>query len=401
MKSISLKFFPNKRATIDSRSKIYGRLIIDRVKIEFSTSFRINVDDWDYQKNSPKKGIAIKQELIEIENKIYRIIRKFDDDGKEYTPRDVIDVLKNRGQKFQQVKLVDYYEKYFKELQQKGESSDSTLKHYSGTLKILKSFLQEKNLLSIKMNKIDYVFINKFDYYLTVDYVSPYKKKISKNTRNKHHARLRAVLNSAIKEDLLQKNPYAKMSLKNDKVKREFLSQEEIELLVEIDLSHNESLSKARDIFLFSCFTGLRFEDAQNLSMDDLKETNKGEKFIEIKMGKTNEIVLIPLMQKALSIIEKYTNYNDRLISNKVLPSLSNQKFNVYIKVIADLAGVDKKIYHHLSRHTFATQALNNGIPIEIVQKLLGHTSIRTTQIYAKLLDQTIFNEMKKMENII
>jgi site-specific recombinase XerD len=117
-------------------------------------------------------------------------------------------------------------------------------------------------------------------------------------------------------------------------------------------------------------------------------------------MEKTNDYVQIPLITEAMEIIEKYNTHPDREVLNFVLPRIKNQKINFHLKTIGDTIGIHKTITHHVARHTFATRALNRGIPIEVVQKLLGHTDLKTTQIYAKMLTSTIVKEMEKMGKV-
>jgi len=117
-------------------------------------------------------------------------------------------------------------------------------------------------------------------------------------------------------------------------------------------------------------------------------------------MYKTDDYIQIPLLREAQNIIEKYNNYPDREVLGFVLPRISNQKINSYLKILADQSGLKKTVTHHVARHTFATMALNRGIPVEAVQKLMGHTNIKTTQIYAKMLTSTIVKEMEKMGRV-
>ena len=397
MESISLKFYLNKNKTQGDKTKIYGRLIINRNKAEFYTSFAVKPDKWDNIKQAPIGDFSLKQELLELQNKIYKIRRSFIDKDIIPTAKNIVDVLKNKKSKLDNIKIFDFYKACIKEMVDKNELSKSTIKHYQGTFKILENFNNIKRGRNIPIAEINYQYIKEFDYYLTVNYKSPLGEKLERNTISKHHGRLRAIINKAICDDLLTLNPYTKFTLKYTKTNVEYLTQDELEKIENANLGGNISLEKTRDIFLFSCNTAVRFQDAQDLTMSSIKKLNNDEKYLELIMGKTSERVAVPLTQQAISIINKYSEHGDRLVKDKILPQISNQKFNTYIKVIADMAGLKKSISHHVARHTFATIALNNGIPLVVVQKVLGHTSIKTTEIYAKLLKQTLFEEMKKM----
>ena len=248
------------------------------------------------------------------------------------------------------------------------------------------------------MSKIDFKFIKDLDYYMSAVYISPYDKKLKRNTINKHHARVRSIINMAVREELIDRNPYSSYKFKFTKSEREYLTEDELLAIQELDLSNNKSLDKIRDIFLFTCNTGVRFQDAQDLTLSRLKTTDNGKMYLNFKMTKTSEMVAIPLSKQAKSIITKYADNPLRITEGSLLPRISNVKFNEYIKIITSAVGIEKKVSHHVARHTFATLALNRGVSIVAVQKLLGHTTVRTTEIYAKMLQSTVFDEMDKFD---
>jgi site-specific recombinase XerD len=202
----------------------------------------------------------------------------------------------------------------------------------------------------------------------------------------------------AVREELIDRNPYSSYKFKFTKSEREYLTEDELLAIQELDLSNNKSLDKIRDIFLFTCNTGVRFQDAQDLTLSRLKTTDNGKMYLNFKMTKTSEMVAIPLSKQAKSIITKYADNPLRITEGSLLPRISNVKFNEYIKIITSAVGIEKKVSHHVARHTFATLALNRGVSIVAVQKLLGHTTVRTTEIYAKMLQSTVFDEMDKFD---
>ncbi|WP_394330554.1 site-specific integrase [Sunxiuqinia dokdonensis] len=161
-----------------------------------------------------------------------------------------------------------------------------------------------------------------------------------------------------------------------------------------------ERLAVVRDIFVFACYTGLSFSDITKLSHTHLQQRADGKEWIIINRSKTNNRCRIPLLPKAKEILKKYEDYPK--ISGKaiLLPVLTNQKMNSYLKELGDICGINKNITMHIARHTFATTVtLSNGVPIETVSKLLGHSSLKTTQIYAKVLDQKIAEDMELLES--
>ncbi len=182
-------------------------------------------------------------------------------------------------------------------------------------------------------------------------------------------------------------------------VEREFLTEKEIQKIIELELKM-ERLDQVRDIFIFCCFTGLAYADVKKLNRGDIVLGTDGEEWVKTKRSKTDTRSNIPILPIAKAIIEKYKD--NELLKEKdlVLPVLSNQKMNAYIKEIATLAGITKNLTFHLARHTFATTVtLTNGVPIESVSKMLGHTNLKTTQHYAKILDMKVSKDMEILRN--
>jgi len=160
-------------------------------------------------------------------------------------------------------------------------------------------------------------------------------------------------------------------------------------------------LDKVKDIFIFSVYTGLRFEDAQSLTIENLNKY-KENPFIRFIQQKTSRAIEIPLLKPAINIIHKYENSDERKVLNKILPKISNQKVNMYLKIISDLSGINRKISHHIARHTFATTiCLNNNMPLEDLSMLLGHSSIKTTQIYGKITQERLYQSIQSISKKI
>ena len=172
------------------------------------------------------------------------------------------------------------------------------------------------------------------------------------------------------------------------------MDQEEIQRLTEKEFSINR-LNLVKDIFVFSCFTGLAYADVKALNKDNIVIGIDGDRWIKTTRKKTKTKSNIPLLSSAKKILKKYEEHSDVLNSNKLLPILSNQKMNAYLKEIADLCEINKNLTFHLARHTFATTVtLTNGVPIESVSKMLGHKSLKTTQHYAKIIDRKVSEDM-------
>jgi integrase len=199
--------------------------------------------------------------------------------------------------------------------------------------------------------------------------------------------------------DWLEKNPFANYKAKVKEVERVYLTDDEIQTIIEKDLK-NDRLSLVRDIFLFSCFTGLAYIDVKNLTKSHISLGIDGEKWIFTHRQKTESASKIPILPVTQIIIDKYENHPQANGNDRLLPILSNQKMNAYLKEIAGVCEIDKELTFHIARHTFATTVtLTNGVPIESVSKMLGHKNLRTTQHYAKVLDRKVSEDMKILKD--
>jgi integrase len=188
----------------------------------------------------------------------------------------------------------------------------------------------------------------------------------------------------ANKEGFIKKQPYVDFKIRKVKTDIKYLTKEELSRLENLNLKGY--LQKSLDVFLFSVYTGLRFLDAQHLTINNIDYDNLEPKFIHINQQKTGDLVVIPILKPTQNILEKYKFSDDRVKLGKLIPKISNVKLNLYLKVIGDLAEISLKLTHHVARHTCATTVLlENNVPIEQVSKWLGHSDISSTQVYGKI----------------
>ena len=205
------------------------------------------------------------------------------------------------------------------------------------------------------------------------------------------------MVNLARKNEWLQKDPFINYRIQIKEVKREFLSQEELGKMEELEIT-DQSLEMVRDIFVFSCYTGLAYTDIVKLTEDNIVTGEDGTQWVFTEREKTDTKVHIPLLPKPVEIIGKYKDHPIASNRGVLLPTFSNQKMNLHLKPIAQLAGIKKNVTFHMARHTFATTVtLTNDVPIESVSEMLGHRSIKTTQIYAKVLDNKVGRDMNQL----
>ncbi len=195
----------------------------------------------------------------------------------------------------------------------------------------------------------------------------------------------------------IQKDPFTKFKLKFTKVEREFLDELELERIINLE-TKKATLAKTRDIFIFSCYTGLCYIDVKHLTKDQLVRGIDGNQWIHTAREKTATPVKIPILPKAQEILFNYKVQEKT--TGLLLPVYSNQKINQYLKEIARILNIKKKLTFHIARHTFATTVtLSNGVPIETVSKLLGHTKLSTTQIYARVVERKVSDDMEELKN--
>lgn len=241
----------------------------------------------------------------------------------------------------------------------------------------------KKNDIPVK--DVDHKFITGLEYYLKTT------RKCAHNSAIKYITNFKKIIRIAYANDWIDKDPFLHWKAELKIVEREFLAEEEIQKIIKLELKM-ERLDQVRDIFIFCCYTGLAYVDVKKLEDSDIVIGIDGERWIKTRRSKTDTRSNIPLLPTAIAIIEKYSTHND---SDKLLPVLSNQKMNAYLKEIADVCGIEKNLTFHLARHTFATTVtLTNGVPIESVSKTLGHKSLKTTQHYAKILDRKVSDDM-------
>jgi site-specific recombinase XerD len=290
--------------------------------------------------------------------------------------------------------LMDYHNHHLKDSIEWG-----TLKNYFTTQAYVKEFMESRmRKKDIFLSQLNYQFITELEMFLRSYQPKDHRKPMGNNTVMKHIERLRKMVNLAIRNEWLDKDPLQKFRLKFEKKDRGYLTQEELQRIEEKDFAI-ERLHQTRDIFIFSCCTGLSYAEVYDLEPSHIVTGLDGEKWIRGQRKKSKEWYSVPLLPQALAIIKKYKDHVLAQANGKVLPVYTNQKTNAYLKEIAHLCGIEKNLTYNLARHTFATTVtLSNGVPIESVSKMLGHTSLRTTQIYAKVVEQKLSEDMQLLK---
>jgi site-specific recombinase XerD len=217
------------------------------------------------------------------------------------------------------------------------------------------------------------------------------------NSATKNIKNLIRVINVSISNKWIANNPFKEFSCNYLNPNRMCLTDEEIESLYNKTFTINR-LARVRDLFIFQIYTGLAYIDMAGLTEDNIEIGIDGNRWIVINRKKTGTRSSIPILPRAQEVLDKYKNDPICIAENKLLPICTNQRMNGYLKEIADICGINKPLTTHIARHTFATTiTLSKGVPIETVSKMLGHTDLKTTQIYSKVVDRKIADDMKPL----
>ncbi|RVT79678.1 site-specific integrase [Flavobacterium sufflavum] len=372
---------------------IYQRITIDGRRFDVSTGQYVEESKWSSEgykiKGNSEEARIINGRLDMLRAAVYETEKKLFMSQVEIT----FESFKNeyQGKKARERMLIPIFEEHNRKMKELIglEYAPGTYERYVTSLKHTKDFLLWKyNASDIAIDKIDHAFITDYDFYLRTE------RKCANNTVVKYVKNFHKIINQCLANGWISKDPFVNYKVKLREVIREFLTESEIETIINKDL-HFERLEVVRDIFIFSCFTGLAYIDVKQLSRDNISIGIDGEKWIFKNRQKTETISKIPLLHMAMEILKKYENHPLCLNRNCLLPSMSNQRMNSYLKEIATLCKINKDLTFHIARHTFATTVtLTNGVPLETVSKMLGHTSIKTTQHYAKIVDKKISDDM-------
>lgn len=374
---------------------IYLRITIAGERIEFTTKRYILPGRWNpnaqRMTGTTEEARIFNNYLKTLEQKVFEAHRQLMEKGEDINAEILKNKLLGREKNSDSKMLIPVFKEHNKRIAAlvgRGYSA-GTLERYMTALKHTQEFLVSQYKLSdIDIKKIDHEFITAYEFYFRC------KKKCCNNTTVKYLKNFKKIIRICLNNGWLDRDPFAAHKSKLDEVIPAYLTAAELKIIAEKKFP-NERLAQIRDIFLFSCYTGLAYADVKKLKRSEVTIGIDSQKWIYTNRQKTSTASRIPLLSPALSIISKYENHPQCGYSGRLLPVLSNQKMNAYLKEIADICSIDKQLTYHTARHTFATTVtLANGVPIESVSKMLGHKNIRTTQHYAKVLDKKVSEDM-------
>ena len=397
--TFGIQFVGRKNREKEKHFTIFARITVNGEVSEISLKQNISSIDW-----SPVAGMGkgrkaevreLNQFLDQVRTRLNNIYRELMIEGDLPT----VAMVKNHflGIVEQGKSILDAFD-YHKKVAQ-GDLSDNTLQHYSTTEKYVKEFLETQfKTTDVYLRTINYKFIVDFEYFLRNRKPVDHQKPMQNNGVMKHIERFRKVVGLAQKLDWLKIDPFRNYQIKFKKVETGYLEPDELQKIEETKFKL-ERLEFTKDLFVFSCYTGLAYIDAIQLNPDEIHLGTDGNQWIISNRQKTGTPFRIPILPKAKSIIDRYINHPRSKFNGTIFPVISNQKLNSYLKEVADLCTISKNLTFHLARHTFATTVtLSNGVPIETVSKMLGHTSLKTTQIYARIVDSKISKDMEALK---
>ncbi|SRX55032.1 site-specific integrase [Aequorivita sp. CIP111184] len=377
---------------------IYARITVDGKRAEISLKRYTAVNVWDVSKGrvsgTSQKVRLLNSYLDEAYVQIMDAHKQLLQEGKLITAQAVKARYLGQDELNQSLKeLVTYHNTNMVTVLKYG-----TMKNYYSTERYLHKFLRDKfKTPDIYLKQLNYRFIVDFEQYIRNYTPKKARRTCSNNGTMKHLERLMKMTNLAVRLEWLDKDPFRNYKLNYQKSERSYLSERELRLIEET-IFMGEGYEKVRNVFLFSCYTGLSYIDVKQLQTYQLVRGIDRNYWLHTKREKTKETVKIPLLPKAKLIIDKYSNTVDQKISGKLLPVFSNQKVNSYLKHITKACGIHKNITFHSARHTFATTiTLSNGVPIETVSKMLGHSNLSTTQVYARVLEKKVGEDMQNL----
>lgn len=376
---------------------VYMRITVDSERSEVSVDRQFDPARWNKKAGratgTKEDARALNAYLDTLQIKVYEAHRALIDAGEQVTAEKLKNRLRGKDAKKAKM-LLEIFAQHNQQmipLIERGEYAKGTLTHFETTYRHTATFINNSYRVDdLPIDKVDYSFISDFEYFL--------KAKIcAHNTAMKYLGDFKKIILLCVKRGWLAKDPFSGYKMSRRDVQKDFLIDQELEALAAKDFC-SERLTLVRDIFLFSCFTGLAYADVKKLKPSEIRNGIDGKKWLFIQRQKSTTPSPVPLLPVVLSIVEKYKNHPRCLCGDRVLPIFTNQKMNEYLKEIADLCQISKKLTFHTARHTFATTVtLNNNVPIESVSKMLGHKSLKQTQHYAKILNKKVSEDMEAL----
>lgn len=393
--SISMLFYIRKsKMTKEGLVPVYVRITVNGNRIDQSLQKFVEVARWGAaagrMKGNTPEAKELNSYLGTLKAKVLKMEREMVQDGQIIT----FDVFREKwfGVNERPRMLLEIFQEHNDQVSALigKEFAQATLTRFNTSKEHVAAFLQWKyEIRDIDISRLNFEFVSDYEFWLKT------QKNCAHNTTLKYIADLRKVINNCIRKGWLVRDPFLGFKMTRHEVDKDFLSEDELQTIFSKDFE-TDRLNQVRDVFIFSCYTGLAYADVQKLKRTEVARGIEGDYWVFTKRRKTETSSRIPLLPIPLQILEKYKDHHACIITGKILPIPSNQKMNAYLKEIANICKIHKNLTFHIARHTFATTVtLSNGVPMESVSKMLGHKNLKTTQHYAKILDRKVSDDMK------
>lgn len=399
--TFSIDFIARKSKGEKNKASIFARVTVEGETKEISTKNIVKFSSWDNRQEMVKgrniEAHAINNHINEIRFRLQQKYRELEKQEEIITAQSVKDAYLGIQKKLKGHSLLELTN-YFKKIWE----DKIEFKNYATTIDYLKSFVKHHfKTEDIYLSRIEKQFATDFEYYIKMNPIKEYDKCVG-NGLAKHIQRFKRILNWAADDiEWMAFNPCAKYKCPIKRTKRKKLSFQEV-VALEKQVFARSNLNYVRDLFVFSCYTGLAFADVMALCPADFEYTSSKVLLCKIYRAKSDELCAIPFLNRAISIMLRYGKNFDKPNFEPIFPKISNQEVNRSLKIIAEICGIYIHLTFHVARHTFAkVMALKNGIPLETVQIMLGHTKITTTQIYADVDEEKVLDDMKEMNEKI
>lgn len=402
MSTFSVLFWIYSQRAKNNLAVIYARITVNGRKLNISLKRKADVNLWDSKKQrvsgKSSKSKELNQFLDQEYSKLFQCYQELRVEGKVLSPESI----KTRyfGGMENLFSLEDMFKYHNENMFLKLKYNTSRL--YVTSQNYIRKFIEKEYARKdLYLKELDYSFIIKFENYLRAVRPRHYQKSLQHNAVMKHIQRLRKMVTLAFHLEWIDRDPFVKFKPHLIQKERGYLTTEELESIENVKLEIPR-LKKVKDLFVFSCYTGVSYADLMLLTPQNLVIGIDKKFWIITRREKNGNQVKLPLLSKAITLVEDYKIDQSCVANNSLLPQMSNQKVNSYLKEIAEMCKIEKNLTFHLARHTFATTvALTNGVPIETVSKILGHKKLSTTQIYAKVIERKVSEDMDMLQQKI
>ncbi len=398
--TFAILFWRHTSRAKNNQTRIYVRITVNGKRANISLKYKADIRTWDANRQKAKGNSeaarTLNQYLDQVHSQIVQLYQDLKFKGQLITAELVkAEYLGESDNSKTLQNLLEYHTKKTEKTLAIG-----TLRNFEVTQGYINRYLNNiLNTTDVFLKELNYKFICDFANFLHCYWPKGHPKAMSNNTVMKHIQRFRKIATLGYHIEWIDRDPFVRWKPTYERRERPFLTDNELSN-IETYFLPIERLERVRDLFIFSCYTGIAYIDIMNLTNDNILKGIDGNDWIFTNRQKTKSPVKVPLLAKAQELVHKYQNHPMTMVTETLFPVITNEKVNLYLKEIAEACGLKKNLTFHMARHTFATTVtLSNGVPIETVSKLLGHSKIASTQVYARVIERKISEDMQVLKD--